>query len=465
MCPQTRPWVLCGRPHVLSWPVQHASGAPMPPRQVAHNLDPIGYTGRQDSQGWQDARQQPSQRPLFPPAAYPGQGPPPPRPGLPSTPAQQPQHPSQPQKPQPGPSQYTDALRPPWQPPPPPPEPPQEGLWGRLSARIVRTTQSLLESKGEEDQGERRQTQYPPPPPYGRDGLSSEGGRPPYPGAGAGPSSEQYPPPPARAGDPWRGPARSDGLYPSAPGGPQGRHPDARHLPVPPLPPPSPFSPPSGSEGAVVQEQGFGDTRAHLEGEEDLPDVFTVGDNMLLVRDPRGLREKIRSFAQAGSQSLEVLAAFEGGLKPYRAPGGQRTESAEGLVHEAVLMAHTRATLDGLAGTLRRELEAATTEEERHAKQEEFTQKVHEIVAREGQVYLPALPRAVHDFASSVPLRTNLEQTLKMLAFRGVPLTIFCPGYGDVVAHILASSAPGRVGWGCGSGRQRGLKEWLDHIK
>jgi len=214
-----------------------------------------------------------------------------------------------------------------------------------------------------------------------------------------------------------------------------------------------------------VQEQGFGDTRAHLEGEEDLPDVFTVGDNMLLVRDPRGLREKIRSFAQAGSQSLEVLAAFEGGLKPYRAPGGQRTESAEGLVHEAVLMAHTRATLDGLAGTLRRELEAATTEEERHAKQEEFTQKVHEIVAREGQVYLPALPRAVHDFASSVPLRTNLEQTLKMLAFRGVPLTIFCPGYGDVVAHILASSAPGRVGWGCGSGRQRGLKEWLDHIK
>jgi hypothetical protein len=43
----------------------------------------------------------------------------------------------------------------------------------------------------------------------------------------------------------------------------------------------------------------------------------------------------------------------------------------------------------------------------------------------------------------SVPLRANLEQTLKPLAFHGVPLTIFCAGYGDVAAQVLALSTPG----------------------
>lgn len=158
-----------------------------------------------------------------------------------------------------------------------------------------------------------------------------------------------------------------------------------------------------------------------------------------------GLREKIGNFQRAGPQSIEVLASFDGALKTFRTPDGKRkTETTEGLVHNAVLMPHTRATLRVLQEKFDRELLTATTDEERYANREALKQQVQRLVATEGQVYLPALPRAVQDFLGSVPLRANLEQTLKPLAFHGVPLTIFCAGYGDVAAQVLALSTPGK---------------------
>jgi len=38
------------------------------------------------------------------------------------------------------------------------------------------------------------------------------------------------------------------------------------------------------------------------------------------------------------------------------------------------------------------------------------------------------------------------EGRVEPVGFHGVPLTIFCSGYGDVAAQVLALSTPGRLG-------------------
>ncbi len=125
-------------------------------------------------------------------------------------------------------------------------------------------------------------------------------------------------------------------------------------------------------------------------------------------------------------------------------------------MHHAALMPHTRATLRALQEKFDHDLLAASTEEERYANREALKQQVQSLVAREGQVYLPSLPLAVQDLLGSVPLRAKLEQTLKPLAFHGVPLTIFCAGYGDVAAQVLALSTPGMFGEGEKEGKSEG---------
>ena len=64
-------------------------------------------------------------------------------------------------------------------------------------------------------------------------------------------------------------------------------------------------------------------------------------------------------------------------------------------------MPHTRATLRALQEKFDRELLTASTDEDRYANREALKQQVQRLVATEGQVYLPALPRAVQDFSGT----------------------------------------------------------------
>jgi len=80
-------------------------------------------------------------------------------------------------------------------------------------------------------------------------------------------------------------------------------------------------------------------------------------------------------------------------------------------------------------------------------------------------VFAHQSPISIFFFSGSVQLRANLEQTLKPLAFHGVPLTIYCSGYGDVAAQVLALSTPGTYFEG-GEGREggkEGLNLWVFH--
>lgn len=43
-----------------------------------------------------------------------------------------------------------------------------------------------------------------------------------------------------------------------------------------------------------------------VEEEEALPDIFTVGDNIVLVNKPHVLRQKLDRFARAGPSALQV---------------------------------------------------------------------------------------------------------------------------------------------------------------
>lgn len=61
-------------------------------------------------------------------------------------------------------------------------------------------------------------------------------------------------------------------------------------------------------------------------------------------------------------------------------------------------MPHTRATLRALQEKFDRELLTASTDEERYTNRAALKQQIQRLVATEGQVYLPALPRAVQDF-------------------------------------------------------------------
>lgn len=100
--------------------------------------------------------------------------------------------------------------------------------------------------------------------------------------------------------------------------------------------------------------------------------------------------------------------------------------------------------------------------------------EIQRIVEVEGQIYFSSIPNAVQDFLGyvsnvaiknftwwsqltapcsfvldtprrNIPLRPNLEQFVKPLAFRGIPLTIFSTGYAEVLVQILRLSNPGKV--------------------
>jgi len=43
----------------------------------------------------------------------------------------------------------------------------------------------------------------------------------------------------------------------------------------------------------------------------------------------------------------------------------------------------------------------------------------------------------------NVPLRPNIDHLLKPLAYRGIPLTVFSTGYGEVLVQILRLTNPG----------------------
>ncbi|GAB5029612.1 5-nucleotidase [Nannochloropsis oceanica] len=426
---------------------------------------PDSYAWGEPQQQHHQQQQQQQHPPPFPPRGYPERGPlPPPPPPPPPPQAALPS--SQQFRYSPQETPFGDTLRPPWQPPSSSSfsssqGEEQGGLWGKISSKIISTTQSLLENKSGDQPQQQHQQQHNPSPSY-----SYPGGRRPYPPYPSAPGDSAGP---GGAGPPYGHPMnRQQQQHQEERGMPQyhqhqqdgplrgvGGMDSQQPLPSsaaspPPLssfPPPPPPSPPTTTITKDHQQEESIAAAAGDKEEDVLPDIFTVGDNIVLVRDPKGLREKISNFQRAGPQNIEVLAAFEGALKSFRTPDGQRkTETTEGLVHHAALMPHTRATLRALQEKFDRDLLTASTEEERYTNREALKQQVQSLVAREGQVYLPSLPLAVQDFLGSVPLRAKLEQMLKPLAFQGVPLTIFCAGYGDVAAQVLALSTPGLTG-------------------
>lgn len=44
---------------------------------------------------------------------------------------------------------------------------------------------------------------------------------------------------------------------------------------------------------------------------------------------------------------------------------------------------------------------------------------------------------------SMLPVRSQLESVLKPLAYHGVPVYLFCAGYGEVLAQLLRLACPG----------------------
>ena len=302
------------------------------------------------------------------------------------------------------------------------------GFWSRLSSKIVTTTQSLLDKKSDDEQQQQQQQQQL----YGGEGYQGR----------LFPSAAAFPPP-------------SSSSFPPHGVGQQFPYQQERQQrQQPPGPPPTfraapphllPFSPAATFPPPPEEDEGLEESWGEEESRESLPDIFTVGpDNIVIVRNPRAMRQKMEAFARAGPRNIEVMANFEGGLKTFRTPDGRcKTETTESLVHNALLPPAACANLQTIAEKFDDEYKAATSPEARYANRENRKREMQRVVVTEGNMYsinFGALP------LSNVPLRANIESCLKSLAFHGVPTTIFSPGYGEALSQILAISLPGLTG-------------------
>lgn len=78
--------------------------------------------------------------------------------------------------------------------------------------------------------------------------------------------------------------------------------------PVPP-PPRGPYYGPDGYDGrgdGVMDEAAPQPPPPVVEEEDLIPDIFTLGDNIVLVNKPTQLRHKLDRFARAGPHALQV---------------------------------------------------------------------------------------------------------------------------------------------------------------
>ncbi|CAN0094755.1 unnamed protein product [Phaeothamnion confervicola] len=77
---------------------------------------------------------------------------------------------------------------------------------------------------------------------------------------------------------------------------------------------------------------------------------------------------------------------------------------------------------------------------------EAHLQKVYATVTMEGGMHMSSIGPAIEPLLGAIPLREGVNDLMGALAYRGVPLTLYCAGYGNVAMEVIRRGAPKILG-------------------
>eukprot|EP00904_Undaria_pinnatifida_P013926 jgi/Undpi1/9664/HiC_scaffold_27.g12120.m1 len=183
-------------------------------------------------------------------------------------------------------------------------------------------------------------------------------------------------------------------------------------------------------------------------------EFISVDGSIVMVLKPNELAKKKRKFKQDGADRLQVIATFDHCLTAFHAKDGKTpclktTDALEQNQH--VMLPEAAKKVRYLRSDFKRRMEAdgkTMSPEERVAALEENLRKVYSVVAMEGGVHMNSIGPAIESQLDSIPLRGGVDDMTAALAWRAIPLTIFCAGYGNVAMEVLRRGSPKITGPG-----------------
>ncbi|CAN0145968.1 unnamed protein product [Scytosiphon promiscuus] len=177
-------------------------------------------------------------------------------------------------------------------------------------------------------------------------------------------------------------------------------------------------------------------------------EVTSVDGSIVMVLKPNELTKKKRKFKQDGANRLQVVATFDHCLTAFNAKDGKTpclktTDALE--QNELVMLPEAAKKVRFLRSDFKRRMEAdgkTMTPDERVAALEDNLRKVYSTVAMEGGVHMNSIGPAIESQLDNIPLRDGVDDMTAALAWRAIPLTIFCAGYGNVAMEVLRRGSP-----------------------
>ncbi|CAM9805182.1 unnamed protein product [Ectocarpus sp. 4 AP-2014] len=191
------------------------------------------------------------------------------------------------------------------------------------------------------------------------------------------------------------------------------------------------------------------------------PEVISVDGSIVMVLKPNDLAKKKRKFKQDGANRLQVIATFDHCLTAFNAKDGKTpclktTDALEQNQH--VMLPEAAKKVRFLRSDFKRRMDEGgktMTPDERQASQglalaalEDNLRKVYSVVAMEGGVHMNSIGPAIESQLDGIPLREGVDDMTAALAWRAIPFTIFCAGYGNVAMEVLRRGSPKITGPG-----------------
>jgi len=217
-----------------------------------------------------------------------------------------------------------------------------------------------------------------------------------------------------------------------------------------------PGSPYMGYPGSPMQG-GIGATSGGTAVESQAsnkPEFISIDESIVFILKPNNFEQKKRKFKMDGQGKLQVFTVFEGGLGSFTSKEGTSNslKTFELLEQNQQIMlpdAAKKARFLRTEHKRKSEIEESNADvSTKNSNLEQHLKQVYGTVAMEGGIHMSSIGPGLEQKMGSLPLRAGTNDMLGGLAYRGIPLTVVCTGYGNVAMEIIRRNAPACSGPG-----------------
>jgi len=204
----------------------------------------------------------------------------------------------------------------------------------------------------------------------------------------------------------------------------------------PPPPPPPPFEAQYGAP--TLRPDMMPPIDLPKSPEEEIPDIRQTEDgSCMVILRPYDLERKKMRINHEGVMSLQVVCKFDGVLTKFKW-GSPEHPQFPTLTTAQLIEEMTTPDVAMKIRELRKEYQhqLQNPEADGAAVTDEHLRKLVEILGASNTNFF-TIQNFVQEYATSLSVRDGCDRFLKSLCWKNVPLSIFSPGFGDVILHTL----------------------------